>query len=306
MKSFLWFLLGAVSVALLTYAPKFITPKPEVITEKVIVTELEANSYELPMPDQFSFCGEKVPLNDPDVYERFDRELYVNSYWHSHTILVLKRAERWLPRIEEILKEEGIPDDFKYLCIIESDLMLNARSSSGAAGFWQFMPSTARDYGMTVNKEVDERYNVEIATHAACRYLKKAKEKLGTWTLAAAAYNRGPSGVARALEDQKVSNYYDLLLNEETSRYVFRILALKEIMEQPNKYSFELSTHQLYTAEALKTIKVKSSISDLATFAKEQGINYKTLKRYNPWLRANKLTVRHGKTYIITLPKVLG
>lgn len=306
MKSFLWFLLGAISVALLTYAPQFITPKSEVITEKVIVKELEANSYELPMPEQFDFCGEKVPLTDPDVYERFDRELYVNTYWHSHTILVLKRAEKWIPRIEEILKEEGIPDDFKYLCIIESDLMLNARSSSGAAGFWQFMPSTARDYGLTVNREVDERYNVDKATHAACQYLKKAKDKLGTWTLAAAAYNRGPSGIAKALKDQKVSDYYDLLLNEETSRYVFRIIALKEIMEQPEKYSFELSTNQLYTETAVKQIKVKTSISDLASFAKDQGINYKILKRYNPWLRANKLTVKNGKIYTITLPKILG
>ncbi|MBD0401708.1 lytic transglycosylase domain-containing protein [Flammeovirga sp. EKP202] len=306
MKSFLWFLLGAISVALLTYAPQFVSPKSEVVTEKVIVKELEANSYELPMPESFSFCDEKVPLSDPDVYERFDRELYVNSYWHSHTILVLKRAERWIPRIEEILKEEGIPDDFKYLCIIESDLMLNARSSAGAAGFWQFMPSTAREYGLTVNKEVDERYNVEKATRAACVYLKKAKEKLGTWTLAAAAYNRGPSGIAKALKDQKVSSYYDLLLNEETSRYMFRILALKEIMLEPDKYSFELSTHQLYTEEAIKTMKIDTSIPDLASFAKEQGINYKILKRYNPWLRSNKLTIKRGKTYIITLPKVLG
>ncbi|WP_205727883.1 lytic transglycosylase domain-containing protein [Flammeovirga pectinis] len=302
MKSFLWFLLGAISVALLTYAPKLIQPKTEVLTETVVVKEMEGNSYELPMPEHFQFCGEQVPLDDADVYERFDRELYVNSYWHSHTILVFKRAQRWMPVIEKIMKEQQVPNDFKYLCIIESDLMLNARSGSGAAGFWQFMPSTAREYNLKVSKEVDERYNVKKATLAACTYLKKAKEKLGSWTLAAAAYNRGSSGIARALEDQKVTNYYDLLLNEETSRYVFRILALKEIMQSPEKYSFELSTSQLYQPDLLRTITVNKTISNLAEFAKEEGVNYKILKRYNPWLRSNKLTIKKGKSYIITLP----
>ncbi|WP_281616288.1 lytic transglycosylase domain-containing protein [Flammeovirga sp. SubArs3] len=302
MKSYLWFILGVVSAVLLTYAPQFISPKKEMVTEKVIVAEGHQQSYEVEMPSEFEFCGEKVPLEDPDVYERFDRELYVNSYWHSHTILVLKRAQRWLPTLEKILKEEGVPDDFKYLCIIESDLMRTARSGAGASGFWQFMSSTAREYGLKVTKEVDERYHVEKATYAACTYLKKAKEKLGSWTLAAAAYNRGVSGIQRGLRDQKVENYYDLLLNEETSRYVFRILALKEIMMYPEKYDFELSTHQLYMPHELRSIKIKKSIPDLATFAKEQGYNYKILKRYNPWLRSNKLTVKHGDTYIITLP----
>ncbi|OHX67569.1 lytic transglycosylase domain-containing protein [Flammeovirga pacifica] len=302
MKSFLWFLLGLVSAGVLTYTFHVISPNERII-EKVIVSEGEQFSYELHLPDTFNFAGERVPLEEEDILERFDREMYVNSYWHSHTILVLKRAERWLPTIDRILKEENVPSDFKYLCIIESDLMLQARSGAGASGFWQFMPSTARDYGLTVTKEVDERYHVEKATHAACQYLKKAKKRLGTWTLAAAAYNRGVTGILKNLKDQKVENYYDLLLNAETSRYVFRILALKEIMSDPKKYNFELSTQQLYQEEKTRTVTVTKSISNLAEFAKTEGVNYKILKRHNPWLRQNKLTVRKGKSYIITLPQ---
>ncbi|MBB3700815.1 transglycosylase SLT domain-containing protein [Flammeovirga yaeyamensis] len=302
MKSFLWFVLGLVTAGLLTYVFHVVSPNERII-EKVIVSEGEQFSYELDLPKDFEFAGEKVPLDEEDIIERFDREMYVNSYWHSHTILVLKRAQRWLPMIDKILKEEGVPSDFKYLCIIESDLMLTARSGSGAAGFWQFMPSTAREYGLTVTKEVDERYHVEKATHAACQYLKKAKDRLGTWTLAAAAYNRGVTGILKGMKDQKVDNYYDLLLNQETSRYVFRILALKEIMSDPKKYNFELSTHQLYNEEKTRTVTVKKTISNLAEFAKQEGVNYKILKRHNPWLRQNKLTVRKGKSYVITLPQ---
>ncbi|GAA4829977.1 lytic transglycosylase domain-containing protein [Algivirga pacifica] len=256
----------------------------------------------LKVPQPYSFCDEPVNLKDIDVQERFERELYVNTFWHSNTILLLKRAHRWLPVIAEILKEEDVPEDFKFLPLIESGLT-NVTSPAGASGYWQFLKSTAKDYGLTVNKEVDERYHVQKATRAACHYLKKAKERLGSWTLAAAAYNRGVTGIERALEDQQAENYYDLLLNEETSRYVFRILAIKEIYRNPQKYGFPLYNSSYYTMEDLKYQSVSESVGNLASFAKSHGISYKLLKRYNPWLRKNKLTVNKGTSYLIALPK---
>ncbi|MEH0158025.1 lytic transglycosylase domain-containing protein [Limibacter armeniacum] len=254
------------------------------------------------LPESFTFCGEKVKMEDIDVRERFDRELYVNTFWHSSTILMLKRANRWLPVIEEVLKEEGVPEDFKYLSMIESGLQ-NVVSPAGARGFWQFLSGTAKDYGLTVNGEVDERYHVEKSTRAACSYLKEAKDKLGSWTLAAAAYNRGVNGVRKALNEQKADDYYDLLLNEETSRYLFRILAIKMIHSDPQQYGFDLNDRVLYTQERLKYEKVEQSISDLPAYAQEKGISYKLLKRYNPWLRDSKLTLKNGESYLIALPR---
>lgn len=252
-------------------------------------------------PTEVDFAGEKAPLQIADVKERFDRELLVNANLHSSIILIMKRANRAFPVIEPILKQYGVPDDFKYLAVIESALM-NAVSPSGAKGVWQFMPDTAKEKGMEVNDGVDERYHLKKATEAACKYLLQAKEKFGNWTLAAASYNGGMTGVNNKIAEQKVTDYYDLLLTDETSRYVFRILALKEIMKNPTLYGFDVAKHELYDNIPTKTIEVDSSITDLATFAKSQGINYKILKIHNPWLRDKKLSNPTKKKYQLEIP----
>lgn len=259
----------------------------------------EGNADYFPLKADFS--GEETPLEISDVKERFDRELLVNLNLHASTILAIKRANRAFPVIEPILKQYGVPDDFKYLAVIESGLT-NAVSSAGARGVWQFMPDTAKEKGMEVNDNVDERYDLEKSTQAACAYFLKAKEKFGSWTLAAASYNGGMTGVNKQIDIQKVSNYYDLLLSEETSRYVFRILALKEIMRNPVKYGFAINPEDLYAILPSRKMEIDSSITDLADFAKKQGINYKILKIHNPWLRENKLINETGKKYQIIIP----
>jgi len=258
-----------------------------------------AVSYDL--PEKLTFAGEPVPLELPDVHERLDKELQINVYLHSSTLFLLKRANRWFPRMEEILKAYGLPDDFKYLPLIESAL-INATSPKDAVGYWQILESSGKELGLEINKEVDERYDPVKSTEAACRYLKKAYGKFGNWALVAASYNRGMSGVARSMEEQKVSSYYDLHLNDETSRYVFRMLAIKEIFENPDKYGFKLKPEHLYQPESIKHVEVDESIKDLVVFAQSQGSNYKLLKRHNPWLRQNKLTVKKGKKYQIAFP----
>ena len=252
-------------------------------------------------PTKLHFSGELTPLKISDVKERFDRELLVNVNLHASTILAIKRANRAFPVIESILKKNGIPDDFKYLAVIESGLV-NVVSPAGARGIWQFMPETAKERGMEVTENVDQRYDLEKSTEAACSYFLSAKGKFGSWTLAAASYNGGMTGVNKQIGIQKVSNYYDLLLTEETSRYVFRILALKEIMENPIKYGFTIAPEDLYKALPTRKIEIDSSITDLADFAKEQGINYKILKIHNPWLRETKLLNDTGKKYQIEIP----
>lgn len=252
-------------------------------------------------PTVVDFAGENAPLNIADVNERFDRELLVNANLHASTILILKRANRAFPVIEPILKKNGVPDDFKYLAVIESAL-LNAVSGSGARGVWQFMPETAKEKGMEVNDCVDERYHLEKSTEAACKYLLAAKEKFGSWTLAAASYNGGMTGVNKQIEIQKVGNYYDLLLNDETSRYVFRILALKEIMKNPEKFGFDIPKQELYELFPIRKIEIDSTVNNLADLAISQGINYKILKIYNPWLRDSKLENKNKKKYCIVIP----
>jgi hypothetical protein len=252
-------------------------------------------------PTAIDFAGEKAPLQIADVRERLDRELLVNANLHSSTILIMKRANRAFPIIEPILKQNGVPDDFKYLAVIESALT-NAVSPSGAKGVWQFMPETAKEKGMEVNEGVDERYHLQKATEAACKYLVAAKQKFGNWTLAAASYNGGMNGVNTKIVEQQVTDYYDLLLTDETSRYVFRILALKEIMKHPELYGFEVDKNEMYDNIPTKTIEVDSSITDLAVFAKKQGINYKILKIHNPWLRDKKLSNPTKKKYVIEIP----
>ncbi|TGD56740.1 lytic transglycosylase domain-containing protein [Flavobacterium humi] len=253
------------------------------------------------LPDSIDFAGEKTPLHIYDVRERMDRELLVNENLHSSTILIIKRANKAFPVIEPILAKYNVPDDFKYLAVIESSL-LNAVSGSGARGVWQFMPDTAKEKKLEVTETIDERYHLEKSTEAACKYFLSAKEKFGSWTLAAASYNGGMNGIAKQIEFQQVNDYYDLLLTEETSRYVFRILALKEIMKNPVKYGFNVPKSELYENLPTKKIEVDSTITDLAQFAKTQGINYKILKYHNPWLRDKKLDNPAKKKYAIEIP----
>ena len=257
--------------------------------------------YALKTPENLSFCDEQVPMELLDVRERLDRELLVNTYWQSNMLLLIKRSFRFFPLIEKILNEEGVPDDFKYLAVIESGLE-NVRSPKGAKGIWQIMSGTAKEYGLEVNKNVDERYNLELSTRVACRYLKKAKDKFGSWTLAAAAYNRGISGISRNLNRQKVENYYDLLLGRETSRYIFRILAVKEIMENADNYGFVFKENDLYKPHEIKKIELDTAISNITDFSKKIGINYKTIKLFNPWLLENHLNNKSRKKYIIKIP----
>lgn len=256
----------------------------------------------LKIPEGLNFAGERVPVEKADVKERIDRELLVNTYWQSNGLLMFKRANKYFPIIEPILAENGIPEDFKYLAVIESGLQ-NVKSPAGASGFWQIMKATARENKLEVNGNVDERYHLEKATRVACDYLKKSKERLGSWTLAAAAYNAGNYGISKKLNTQKVNTYYDLLLGQETGRYVFRIVALKEIMSNPENYGFSFDQEDLYNLEYTTTVEVDSVITNIAAFAQKFGTNYKNLKRHNPWLRENKLNNASGKKYLIKLPQ---
>ena len=257
--------------------------------------------YALDLPQVVSFAEEEMHVKRPDLKERLDRELLVNTYWQSNMMLLLKRANKYFPTIERILEEEGVPQDFKYLAVIESGLD-NVRSPKGASGFWQIMRTTGREMGLEINANVDERYHLEMATRVACTYLKKAKEKLGSWTLAAAAYNRGMSGIQRKLETQGVDNYYDLYLGTETSRYFFRILAIKEIMENPRRYGFVFDSDDLYRAVPIRKVGLDTAITNLARFAQQMNIDYNQLKLNNPWLRQNHLNNKSRKFYEIALP----
>ena len=260
------------------------------------------NVYALKLPPTIEFSYEAVPLDKPDIRERLDKELLVNTYWQSNMMLLLKRANKYFPLIEEILKEEGLPDDFKYLAVIESSLE-NVRSPRGAKGFWQIMPNTAREYGLEVNSNVDERYHIEKSTRVACTYLKKAKKRFGSWTLAAASYNRGIFGIDRLLKKQITDNYYDLLLNTETSRYIFRILAVKEIMSNPQRYGYVYKPEDLYQQIPVRKIGIDTAINNIARFAKDQSVNYKIIKIHNPWLIENHLNNKSRKYYEIDIPE---
>ena len=257
--------------------------------------------YSLSLPNKLYFASEAVPVNQFDVRESLDRELLLNTYWQSQSILLHKRAYRWFQRISPILKKNGIPDDFKYIALIESGFT-NAVSPSGATGFWQFLDKTANNYGLVVNENIDERYHVEKATEAACKYFKEAYNKFGNWTLVAASYNMGITGISKQMETQKVNNYYDLLLNQETARYIFRILAVKEILESPQKYGFVLRKKDLYPQIPMQKVSVDSSIANIADYAQKLGFNYKIIKILNPWLRQIVLDNKFNKTYYIDIP----
>ncbi|MES2628972.1 MAG: lytic transglycosylase domain-containing protein [Bacteroidota bacterium] len=257
--------------------------------------------FSLNLPSNASFATEKVPLEILDVRERLDRELLVNTYWQSNTLLFHKRANRYFPVIEPILKRYGVPDDFKYLAVIESGLD-NVTSPAGAVGFWQLMKGSAMEHGLEINEKIDERYNLKKSTEAACKYLKDAYATFGSWTMAAASYNVGKNGLFKQLQRQKVNNYYDLLLNAETARYIYRIVAVKEILNNSSRYGYIYRKSDLYPPISTKSIPVDSTIEDLAVFAKAQGINYKILKLVNPWLRDAQLPNKNKKTYYLEIP----
>lgn len=258
------------------------------------------NAKTIALPESIFFAEERVPLEITDVKERLDKELHINSYWHNNTIFLLKRANRWFPLIEPILKENGIPDDFKYLALIESGLE-NVKSYAGAEGFWQIMKGTAKEYGLEVDKRIDERYHPVKSTEVACRYLNRAYKKFGSWTLVAASYNRGVRGMSNALEHQKAESYYELMLNEETYRYVFRILAIKQIFNDPSAYGFDIKEEHLYEPYQYIYDTIKTDLK-LVDYAKSKKIDYKTLKIYNPWLRDDEIKVGRNNTYVFYLP----
>ncbi|HSR60148.1 MAG TPA: lytic transglycosylase domain-containing protein [Robiginitalea sp.] len=253
------------------------------------------------IPEDLVFAGEEVPQEDPEILERIDREFLVNTYWQSNALLLMKRAHKYFPVIEPILAKNGIPDDFKYLAVAESGLQ-NVVSPAGAAGFWQIMKATGREYGLEVNDNVDERYHLEKATEAACKYLKRYREKYGSWTLAAAAYNTGTGSIDKFMNIQQVGDYYDLLLGEETGRYVFRILAIKEILSHPDKYGYVVEKEDLYNNVPTFQVEVDTPVANFADFARQYEINYKILKRHNPWLREPHLNNASGKKYQMAIP----
>lgn len=254
-----------------------------------------------PIPEMLDFAGDTVPLKIYWVREALERELINHCYQHSRTLQIVKRAGRYFPLMKQILEEEGVPKDFLYLCVAESSLE-NAVSPAKAAGFWQFMETTAKKYGLEIREEVDERYHLEKATHAACQYLKKCKEELGSWCLAAAAYNMGENGVKTAVKNQSSSNYWDLYLNTETARYLYRILAYKLMFENTAQYGIKVCASDIYHPVPCKEVTIDSPIDDLYAYAKANNLTYRELKSLNPWLRSTKLTFSPAKSYSLQLP----
>lgn len=273
-------------------------------TDKAFVSfdRIDHITHDIELPESMTFCGEEVPLDLFFVRERLEREVLVNSYLHSSTLLLLKRTTRWFPVMEPLMEKYGLPEDFKYLAMIESSLT-NAVSPSKAVGFWQFLEGTGKEFNLEINKEVDMRYHVEKETVAACKYLKSSYRKFGSWILAAAAFNCGNGRISKTMDEQRVDSYFDMLLPEETQRYVYRILALKLITENPEKYGFQICDNGWYQPYDCKTVTVTESIPNLVEFAYEQGTNLKMLKYFNPWLRGNSLTISAGNSYEIKIPK---
>ena len=296
---------SVILIALIFVAFIFINSQPEgeiKDSDYQQVFQKKYSIFSVSAPDTLSFAGEAVPMDYIDVREALDQEILVNTYWQSKTLLFIKRANKYFPEIERILKENNVPDDFKYLALAESDLK-NVVSPSGAVGMWQLLKGTARDYGLEINSEVDERYNFEKSTEVACKFLKDSYEKFGSWTMAAASYNVGRKGLVRQVNRQKQNNYYDLLLNEETGRYVYRVLAIKMILENPDQFGFHVREQDMYVNIPTYDVEVDTAVTDFADFADKFSINYKVLKYFNPWLRESYLTNKSGKKYYIRIPK---
>ncbi|MDG1038566.1 MAG: lytic transglycosylase domain-containing protein [Polaribacter sp.] len=279
----------------------FYNGKNKLEIDPIKSTHKTYNIKALKFPKNLNLAGERVPLEKNDVRERMDRELLVNTYWQSNGLLLIKRANKYFPILEPLLKKYGLPDDFKYLALAES-AFIDETSSVGAAGIWHFMKSTGKEYGLEINSNVDERYNIEKSTKVAAEYLIKSKKHFNSWTLAAASYNAGNYGISKRLKTQQVDNYYDAKLPDETERYVFRIIALKEVISNPIKYGFSFDQEDLYTMPKTKTIKVDTTIVNIASFARTLGISYKELKIHNAWLRENKLNNKSRKVYEIKIP----
>lgn len=292
-------IIGLIAIILLLFSCNT-NQKKQKVSQEIEKSEV-SKGYVIPeLPDSMFFCGNVIRLIDEDIHEKLDRELLVNTFFQSATVQTIKRANRYFPIIEPILKKYGIPDDFKYLAVIESNL-LQAVSPAGAQGFWQFMPTTAKEYGLMISNEVDERLNIEKSTEAACQYLKLAYDELGSWDLAAASYNRGIGGVRQDMKWQGTDNYFDTHMNAETGRYVYRILAVKLIFEDPEYYGYSIKKEELYEPFQTRSVEVKSSIGNLAEWALAKGINYKILVKLNPWLLTNKLSVK-GRAFRLLLP----
>jgi hypothetical protein len=299
-------LLGVLSVTLILILTASIFLQKETLTTITRTQVLEfPQGYKIItpyIPDNLKFAGERVPMDNFEVRERIEREFIVNTYFHSLTILAIKRANRWFPVIEPILKQNNIPNDFKYLCVNESNLE-NVISPANATGFWQFIKETGEKYNLEINRTIDERYHVEKSTQAACDYLNDAYEMYGTWTMASASYNMGTNGTTNQIERQQTENFYNLVLNPETSRYVARIVAFKYIMNNQSLYGFDIKPNELYEPLKFYEVILDSTVTDFANYAVALGINYKTLKLYNPWLRDNYLNNKKGKIYKIKVPK---
>jgi hypothetical protein len=265
-------------------------------------SSIKQNISSFAIPDSIKFADENVPLSRFDLRERFDREISVIAYQHSFTLLSLKRANRYFPIIEPILKKNGVPTDFKYLALIESNFSNRVVSPAKAAGFWQLMPATAQELGLEVTDEVDERYDIEKSTEAACRYFKRAYAKFADWVVVAASYNAGMGRLSEELQKQQQTKFYDLWMNDETSRYVFRLLAMKAFLAEPQKYGYYLKKDEFYPTVRCTELQVDSAVEDWASFAKAQGVPYGIFKDFNTWLRDRKLQNRAKKTYKILIP----
>jgi hypothetical protein len=296
------FIFLVLNVCLLGYLTILLISGKEVEQEDKTYPLVSSLTVSIALPDDVDFCGSRISLSRWDMRERFDREINSFAYLHSNTLLYFKRANRFFPMIEPVLKKNNIPDDFKYLCVVESSLDTRALSPAKAAGLWQFLDSTGKSYGLEITEEVDERYHIEKATEAACRYFKDAYARYGNWVDVAASYNAGMRRISQSKKEQLVDSAFDLLLVSETSRYVFRIMAIKEIFENPKKYGFSLKKENLYPLISVHYVEVTSDIENIALFAKENGINYHQLKEFNVWLRSNQLKVAKGKSYQIAIP----
>lgn len=294
-------LTGAALVAMIYLFTGSTTPEPR-RTEKEEQT-LPHETHLPKVPEKITLFGEEMPLERQDVYESMDREMLTNTFWHTNTILVVKRAARVFPIIEPILKEMEVPEDFKYLAVAESNLWPTAKSPAGAAGLWQILETTGKELGLEINDEVDQRYDIEKSTRAACKFLKRGYETLGSWTLVAGAYNGGMGRVSKNKSNQKQESYYDILWAEETARYVFRIAAFKIIMNDPAQYGFKIEDDEIYAPYPCRDTTINGSIADIAQFAIDHNTSYKAMKNLNPWLRQNKLTNARGRSYTVKIPE---
>jgi len=297
-------LLGITSIIAITFIISSFSKNSETTLPINKPTSFKENYgiFPVEIPKNIEYAGEKVPIENFDVFESLDREMLINTYWQSQTLIIIKKSKRYFPIIEPILKENGVPDDLKYLAVAESGLS-NVTSPSGAKGFWQFLKGTATDHKLEINTEVDERYHLEKATQAACEFLKKSYDKYGSWSMAAASYNMGRRNLSQYANRQKSNNYYDLILGDETGRYVYRLIALKLIMQTPNKFGFYIKPNHKYPKIDYTVIEIDTAVNHWADFAHANDINYKILKELNPWLRENKLTNAKRKTYQIKIAK---